>query len=167
LPNRIASVRLTPACAFEPGRFRLPELEPSPTVGVGSSFTRAFSGRLFRSYWLGPPVFAPSCTVGVGSRYARSRSAGPPVGPASRLAALVGPSAPVESFAPGVGSKDEDAFSLVRGSEIGSSQAERRPHVKAFGQLTDDGAESRFVCAGTHAGCEAGDVFDEHEPGSK
>ncbi len=34
-PNRTASVKLTPACAFEPLRFRLPDPVASPAVGVG------------------------------------------------------------------------------------------------------------------------------------
>jgi hypothetical protein len=35
LPYFTASVRLTPAWAFEPGRLREPELLASPAVGVG------------------------------------------------------------------------------------------------------------------------------------
>jgi hypothetical protein len=35
--ERIASVKLVPGCAFDPGRFRLPDDLWSPSVGVGSN----------------------------------------------------------------------------------------------------------------------------------
>jgi hypothetical protein len=38
----------------------------STTVGVGHIFTAAFSGRLLRWNWLGPPSFDASWQVGVG-----------------------------------------------------------------------------------------------------
>jgi hypothetical protein len=66
------SVRLTPACAFEPGRFRDPELFASPAVGVGINPRRAIVARLGfgplgRSRLI-PPWFVPYCwAVGVGN----------------------------------------------------------------------------------------------------
>lgn len=42
------------------------ELGSPDAVGVGYSFTTAFSGRLFRRYCDGPPSFDASCVVGVG-----------------------------------------------------------------------------------------------------
>ncbi len=47
-PYFTASVRLTPACALLPGRFRLPELLASPAVGVGHKLLLAMVSRLGR-----------------------------------------------------------------------------------------------------------------------
>ena len=39
----------------------------STHVGFNAPPATAFSGRLFRWYWLGPPLLLASCTVGVGN----------------------------------------------------------------------------------------------------
>ncbi len=66
----VASVRLVPACALLPGRFRDPLAFASPAVGVGHAATTRLDSKPPRARAFSPGAPFRSCAPGVGQRAA-------------------------------------------------------------------------------------------------
>jgi len=152
------SVRLIPACAREPGRFREPDASASPAVGVGHAPVelRVLSIRLIPRFPSGSrwPAF-PSRVCGVGQS---PRACFAKLLPVDGWPALI-PLFVVASGEPFGVSHEKQSLAFVRRAHVGRAKHLPFRIVPARGQVSEDALE-----APNSEGC---DVLHEHVARSK